>query len=549
MSFEKPYMLWLLLVLIIPFINAISRFKKLSNASDYFYQTKEKTAHRVFVLKRNMFFRTVFFSLSYICLIIALSCPYWGTESVPVQKSGRAVSFVFDISWSMTATDIDYSFENSDDFNPEFVGSRLHAASLYASDLLIPKQDSELPAVSVVLTKGSGITVVPLTEDHQSVFTVLKTLSPRLMTTTGSNLASGIESAIASFPVTQARQGYIVLFTDGEQTIDSLEKAVISAVKHGIKVYIVGFGSTQGVKIIAGDGTSEVLSKLHEKELQQLAQDIQNIPSLEKVTVEYFNYNSTLDKEKLQKALTIGKTKNGYASQQTGYEVKSVPRYSLFIGFAILFFILGFICSGIKFSITGISVSIILLLFTSCTEHFEQSFSILQGTLAWYQHDYQKAEMQFLKTLQDSKNSEDKELSQYAIYGLGASYVMQNEEASAIERLESISPDADPALRFASAYNLGVLSYSVGNYNQAVESFKKALLIDSTSVNAKINLELAVRQGINSSNSGKQEMLPSGTESKKSVVKDSIFSIIRENEQAQWKNQEKQETSENSLDY
>ena len=39
-------------------------------------------------------------------MIIAFAGPYWGTEVVQVQKTGNAVSFVFDISWSMTAQDV-----------------------------------------------------------------------------------------------------------------------------------------------------------------------------------------------------------------------------------------------------------------------------------------------------------------------------------------------------------------------------------------------------------------------------------------------------------
>ena len=49
--------------------------------------------------------RSVFISLSFISLILSLTNLSWGTEMVPVSKSSNAVSFVFDISNSMTAKD------------------------------------------------------------------------------------------------------------------------------------------------------------------------------------------------------------------------------------------------------------------------------------------------------------------------------------------------------------------------------------------------------------------------------------------------------------
>ena len=67
---------------------------------------------------------------------------------------------------------------------------------------------------------------VPLTEDHEAVFAVINALSPNLMTSKGTNLGAGIETAISAFPTSQARQGTIVLFTDGEETIQSLEKSL-----------------------------------------------------------------------------------------------------------------------------------------------------------------------------------------------------------------------------------------------------------------------------------------------------------------------------------
>jgi tetratricopeptide (TPR) repeat protein len=126
---------------------------------------------------------------------------------------------------------------------------------------------------------------------------------------------------------------------------------------------------------------------------------------------------------------------------------------------------------------------------------------------------------------------------------------MQNEEVAALNRLESISADAPDELKFASFYNIGVLSYSLGNYEKSIQSFKDALLINPKSIHAKINLELALRQGSKSVQSSNSQIKTASESKENSVLTDAVFSIIRENEQKQWKNQEKQDDSHSSTDY
>ena len=87
-------------------------------------------------------------------------------------------------------------------------------------------------------------------------------------------------------------------------------------------------------------------------------------------------------------------------------------------------------------------------MFSSCNQNLKDSFSILQGNFYWHQKKYQQAEMEFLQTLNSSEESGNKEIQQYAIYGLGSSYVMQNEEVAALNRLESIK-----TLEIKRAYN------------------------------------------------------------------------------------------------
>ena len=58
-----------------------------------------------FKYKKSLVIRSVFIAASFGMLLLAYADIHWGTYLVPVQKSGTAVSLVYDISNSMLAPD------------------------------------------------------------------------------------------------------------------------------------------------------------------------------------------------------------------------------------------------------------------------------------------------------------------------------------------------------------------------------------------------------------------------------------------------------------
>jgi tetratricopeptide (TPR) repeat protein len=78
-------------------------------------------------------------------------------------------------------------------------------------------------------------------------------------------------------------------------------------------------------------------------------------------------------------------------------------------------------------------------------------------------------------------------------YDLGNAYYRLGEETAADDNwkkgLDSKVPDA----RFRSYFNRGVVAYEGGDYDSAAEYFKKALEIDGSSVDAKIDLEYSLK--------------------------------------------------------
>lgn len=148
-------------------------------------------------MRRCFYARTYCRLASVLFAVAAAAGISWGLNVVPVQRSGRSVSMVFDISYSMETPDAPGGM------------TRLKAAADYA-EKLIEKLDGT--KISVVLAKGDGVIALPLTEDMQAVVTLLENLSPQLMTAAGTSLGSGIKAAALLFLrslLTQTLSGFL----------------------------------------------------------------------------------------------------------------------------------------------------------------------------------------------------------------------------------------------------------------------------------------------------------------------------------------------------
>ena len=70
----------------------------------------------------------------------------------------------------------------------------------------------------------------------------------------------------------------------------------------------------------------------------------------------------------------------------------------------------------------------------------------------------------------------------------------------------------------------------------------------STSINAKINLELSLRENSERSRESAQELVPLSENKEEQNIQNALYSIIREDERQQWKNMQK-DSERTSRDY
>ena len=232
------------------------------------------------------------------------------------------------------------------------------------------------------------------------------------------------------------------------------------------------------------------------------------------------------------------------------YETKPIQRYKLFLFLAILFFIAGYVITEFNYSLfTGkakkITPVLMCFIFMSCNTN---TLDILQGTMNWHKKEYKKSVASFKHVLVNKENPQ--EITDYALYNLGSSYTMLNEEEAAIEQFSKISADAPKNVKYGAYYNMGVILFENGKYEDAKDCFKKAIQTDNSKLDAKINMELSMQMVESNVKKSQATANPAvDNQNKQPEVEDALFEHIKENDQKQWKNSESDQNTDYSNDY
>ncbi len=544
---ERPYAFYLLLLLIPALLVSLFQYRRIVKKISFFSIKNDTNPglKRVKHFPLLMAFRTIFRSFAWIMLVLAFSSLSWGSYLEPVSKTGSSVSFVFDISYSMMARDAQ---KNT---------SRLQAASRYASLLLSRLDDVSF---SAVLAKGDGVCVVPLTEDKAIMDSLLDSLSPSLISTGGTSLGKGVKKAVETFPKNSSRLSTIWLFTDGEETDSLLEGAISEAVRKGISVCIIGFGSEKGSEILAGDGKTKVQTSLKADRMREVCSSALTKTYPEgKMPVKAGFVDSRESGSALKVLSYLKGEKNLSSSEENSfvtYEVCPIRRDGLFAFLALLFFALSFVIT--EFDIEAfyfkkrkslLASLVLLFTFTSCSSHFDSSMQILHGTWDWYQHKYNSSVASFYRSMNQAQADADRELLSYSVYNLGVSYLMQNEDTSSFMRFSEIDEDSPKELKFRSFYNRGIIAYGRGDYDEAAENFRQALKIDGKRMNAKVNLELSLGKRVKNAENKDNLITPVSEKNGSNSMENSVFSRIRENDINRWKNMSVESAVSGAEDY
>lgn len=311
MSFSYPRVLWALLA-VVPILlvqmRAYVRGRRDLIALGTF---GDAPAQNLFLVKS--FFGSLAFDAFVGLAVVALAAPTWGERPVQEDRNGLDVVVAIDISRSMLATDV----------TPDRLDRGVSVIRSVSRQL-------DAARFAVVAFKGDATVLLPLTEDVNALEAVLDGISPNLVSTPGSDLERGLETALDAFPPGTDTHRAIVLVSDGESLSGTPGKAARLARDEGTPVITLLAGTVEGTTVPAGDGSlilgtdgRPVISRADIGAMQTVA-DVAQAVSLDVTDVNVV----TLLIDALNQHVELRNT--------TGSRLVPVPRYATFLGGALV---------------------------------------------------------------------------------------------------------------------------------------------------------------------------------------------------------------------
>ena len=171
-------------------------------------------------------------------IALALARPAWNPKPRTVERRGRDIVFVIDVSRSMIAEDL--------------APNRLGRAKLAVSDMI---DRLEGDRVALVAFAGTAVLRCPLTLDYGFFRMMLEDLDTDSVSRGGTMIGDAIRKALdEAFDDQEKKYTDIILITDGEDHDSFPVEAAEEAGKRGVRIIAVGLGDEdQGRRIPVTD--------------------------------------------------------------------------------------------------------------------------------------------------------------------------------------------------------------------------------------------------------------------------------------------------------
>jgi Ca-activated chloride channel homolog len=176
-----------------------------------------RASHSMFILRM----------LTIALLSVALARPQTSSRSQDVTIEGIDIVICMDISTSMLA----------EDFRP----NRLEASKAVAADFIKGRNSDRM---GLVIFSGESFTQCPLTSDHGMLLDLFDDIKTGLIDD-GTAIGDGLATAISRLKESKAVSKVVILLTDGENNMGSLDpmSAAEIAQTFGIRIYTIGVGT------------------------------------------------------------------------------------------------------------------------------------------------------------------------------------------------------------------------------------------------------------------------------------------------------------------
>lgn len=202
-----------------------------------------------------------------ILILVSLLRPQYGVIFEQVERKGQDIYIALDLSNSMLAKDI--------------TPSRLEHAKREILSLI---DELKGDRIGLIAFAGNAFIQCPLTTDYSALKMFLNHLTPDIMSTPGTDIATAIKTARLSFErVSKNNKPILIIISDGESFENDPIKSAEVASKKGIIIYTLGIGSENGDPIPLFNNKNKltgykkdkkgdiILSKLNQTILKEIA--------------------------------------------------------------------------------------------------------------------------------------------------------------------------------------------------------------------------------------------------------------------------------------
>ena len=260
--FEEPQYLWALLLIpalfILRWLMVRQQKKRLRRFGDV-------TLIRDLMPSVSRFRPVVKFGLllsSLALFVVMIARPQFGTKISQEKRIGIETIIAIDISNSMLAEDV--------------APSRLERSKMMVENLVDHFTDDK---IGLIVFAGDAFVQLPITSDYVSAKMFLSSINPSMIAVQGTDIAAAINMAVHSFTQQEGIGRAIIIITDGEDHEGGALEMAQEAKEKGMRVYVLGVGSTRGAPIPTGTGDylkdnsgQTVMTGLNEEMCRQIAQ-------------------------------------------------------------------------------------------------------------------------------------------------------------------------------------------------------------------------------------------------------------------------------------
>ncbi|MBQ8656658.1 MAG: VWA domain-containing protein [Prevotella sp.] len=475
--FEDPQYLWLLLL--IPLLVAVYVLTQLRQRKRL-RRFGDPELVRQLMPDVSRWRPVIKFSLlliAFMFLIIAFARPHIGIGTKTEKRTGIETIIAVDVSNSMRAKDV----------SP----SRLDRSKMMIENMVDKFSNDK---IGLIVFAGDAFVQLPMTSDYVSAKMFLSSIDPSMIATQGTDIAEAIDMASHCFSQEEAVGKAIIVITDGEDHEGGAVEAAEDAKKRGMRVYVLGVGSTNGSPVpdpstgrfMTDNAGNTVMSALNETMCKQIAQ----AGGGAYIHVE----NGYAAQEQLNAELDKLAKKEVSVEVYNAYE----ERFIEFALIALLFVVLEVLLLERKSPLfrnvhlfrRKKAVMLLLLMGVAATAFAQADrHYVRQGNALYRRGAYADAEVKYRKALEENKDNPQ------AIYNLGNALLRQQKDSAAIEQFQLAAKiEKNPLRKYQSYHNIGVVCQGHRMFKEAIEAYKEALRLNPNDDETRYNLEVCKRQ-------------------------------------------------------